>query len=292
MKYIYGDHWRKLQQASDSSDDVLSSGTVPTAVDSNPTSLMKFSAEFKYYDELAPYFVRDPLNKDSFVVPAPNLQLTSDPPPSQAQQQPPQPQSSSSTTTAQNNAATNTNNNTTTATTQKPTTSSASALPSRDLFDNYTELFTEMLIRLPYQMKKLCLGTSATTTTTTTGTSSAATGVVTGDVAQQHQNNLNQIANMFDFSAWTHYLCEYLLVPQCHYLKRLIKKLLQILCGSKVYIIKKLDQILIGKLLHLSKLDISISDSVYFKLIITKYIFLILPCNIDKNYSTEKNIDR
>lgn len=38
---------------------------------------------------------------------------------------------------------------------------------------------------------------------------------------------------MFEFSAWTHYLCEYLLLPQCYYLKRLIKKLLQILCGSK-----------------------------------------------------------
>jgi hypothetical protein len=38
---------------------------------------------------------------------------------------------------------------------------------------------------------------------------------------------------MFDFSSWTHYLCEYLFLPQCYYLKRLIKKLLQILCGSK-----------------------------------------------------------
>ncbi len=49
----------------------------------------------------------------------------------------------------------------------------------------------------------------------------------------QYQQNLSQITSMFEFSAWTHYLCEYLLLPQCYYLKRLIKKLLQILCGSK-----------------------------------------------------------
>lgn len=55
----------------------------------------------------------------------------------------------------------------------------------------------------------------------------------TSEQQHHHQLNLNQIAGMFDFSAWTHYLCEYLLLPHCSYLKRLIKKLLQILCGSK-----------------------------------------------------------
>jgi len=64
-------------------------------------------------------------------------------------------------------------------------------------------------------MKKLCLSS-------------------TGDQAPaKYQQSLSQITNMFEFSAWTHYLCEYLLLPQCYYLKRLIKKLLQILSGSK-----------------------------------------------------------
>ncbi len=34
---------------------------------------MKFSNESSYYEELSPYFVHDPLNKDSFVIPAPIL---------------------------------------------------------------------------------------------------------------------------------------------------------------------------------------------------------------------------
>lgn len=71
----------------------------------------------------------------------------------------------------------------------------------------------------------------------------------------QYQQNLCQITMMFDFSTWTHYLCEYLLLPQCYYLKRLIKKLLQILCGSKDKYRKFKDQhILITSLNQLGKL--------------------------------------
>ncbi|CAF0935971.1 unnamed protein product [Brachionus calyciflorus] len=44
---------------------------------------------------------------------------------------------------------------------------------------------------------------------------------------------LNQIGTQFSFSQWSYFLCEYLMYSQCNYLKRLIKKLLQILCGSK-----------------------------------------------------------
>lgn len=218
MKHIYCEHWKKLQLASDSSDEILTQGSpLVSVVDaSGVTSLMKFSSEFKYYDELAPYFVRDPLNKDSFVVPAPNLQLTSDPPAAPA---------------AATAAATGVAAPLTTSTAQ-----TTQATYTRDLFDNYTELLSEIIIRLPYQMKKLCLGSSSSTssTTTTTCSGNAPTTSNLDAQVQQYQANLNLIGTMFDFAAWTHYLCEYLLVPQCHYLKRLIKKLLQILCGSKV----------------------------------------------------------
>ena len=188
MKFIYFDHWKKMpvSESADSESQVskLSGDRF------NSSGLMKFSGEAAYYDELAPYFVRDPLNKDSFVIPAPNLVLNPD-----AFAALP-------------------------ATTQQPT----KHLPTINLFDNYTELLTEILIRLPYQMKKLCLGG---------GTSSGSTTNTLAATESQYQANLCQISAMFEFSSWTHYLCEYLLLSQCFYLKRLIKKLLQILCGSK-----------------------------------------------------------
>lgn len=213
MKHIYCDHWKKLKLASDSSDEVLTQGSPLSSSTDSSQSLMKFTCEFKYYEELAPYFVRDPLNKDSFVVPAPNLQLTSDPPPVAA-----------TTTTA----ATNPPTAATATTAAKPATPQPSVTAAnRNLFENYTELLSEIVIRLPYQMKKLCLGNSGSS-------SSTSANLISDPQLQQYQTNLNLIGTMFDFAAWTHYLCEYLLVPQCHYLKRLIKKLLQILCGSKV----------------------------------------------------------
>ena len=77
----------------------------------------------------------------------------------------------------------------------------------------------------------------------------------------QYQQNLCQITNMFDFSAWTHYLCEYLVLPQCYYLKRLVKKLLQILCGSKDKYRKFKDQHIliasVNSLVNLCNLDSS-----------------------------------
>lgn len=174
MKLIYFEYWRKMP-TPDTND--LNVNSVQSQ------GLMKFSNESKYYEELAPYFVKDPLNKDSFLIPAPNLLTVSE--------------------TQSSKQALNL---------QQPT----------NLFDNYTELLTEILIRLPYQMKKLCL---STTTPSVQSVAETATN--------QYQQNLYQITTMFEFSAWTHYLCEYLLLPQCYYLKRLIKKLLQILCGSK-----------------------------------------------------------
>ncbi len=156
-KLLYFDFWQKRPVHDDT-----------TSRPSSSDGLIKPTTEAHYYDDLAPYFVKDPLNKDSFLVPAPCLLAE----PAKARQ---------------------------------PT----------GLLDNYAELLTEVLIRLPYQMKKLCLSS-------------------TGDQAPaKYRQSLSQITNMFEFSAWTHYLCEYLLLPQCYYLKRLIKKLLQILSGSK-----------------------------------------------------------
>ncbi|CAF1139596.1 unnamed protein product [Brachionus calyciflorus] len=108
------------------------------------TGLIKESNKSVYCDELSPYFVKtDPLNKDSFIIPPPNLVLLSE--------------------------------------FSNPETNNLIKL-----FDNYFELFTEILIRLPYQMKKLCLGSN------------------TNDI-------LNQIGTQFNFSQWIYYLCEYLI---------------------------------------------------------------------------------
>ncbi len=232
MKLIYFDYWKKMpvQAVNDSLlIESIANSTNATGANAgegqqaaqqhiyaaslfsasgstdrfNSCGLMKFQNESSYYEELAPYFVRDPLNKDSFVIPVPiliNLNNNSETSAVSAQQQ-------QSKTTPVNNVSATANST------------------SLNLFDNYAELLTEILIRLPYQMKKLCLGSSSSTANPNNTNLDQAT--------LQYQMNLGQIAQMFEFSAWTHYLCEYLLLPQCAYLKRLIKKLLQILCGSK-----------------------------------------------------------
>jgi hypothetical protein len=222
MRHILFDYWRKQVAHStniDSFDESVtnSSGKTLTAPTPAPTvvnssSLMKFSDEARYYEELAPFFVNDPLNKDSFVIPPPNLANASETPPS-------------STSASGANAVA-------TSSASKITASASSQASNKiDLFDNYVELLTEILIRLPYQMKKLCLGSSGSTVAATVATQ----GAEAVSSLSQYQQLLAQIATTaFDFAPWTHYLCEYLLLgPPCYYLKRLIKKLLQMLCGSK-----------------------------------------------------------
>jgi hypothetical protein len=217
MKFIYFDYWLKQPAQTDSTDDVSLSST-----NTDNNGLMKLSAESRYHDELAPYFVRDPLNKDSFVIPPPNLSASTEP------------------------AAT-----TLTATTATTAQTKPAVANTNDLFDNYTELLTEILIRLPYQMKKLCLGSSSSGSTASASNPSDLMSLSSA----QHHLNLSQITNMFEFSSWTHYLCEYLVLPQCYYLKRLIKKLLQILCGSKDKYRKFKDQhILTACIKHLTSL--------------------------------------
>ena len=175
-------------------------------------NLMNFLDESSYYDELAPYFVKDALNKDSFVIPPPNL--------------------TSQTSTNINNPTATTivdSNNSNQA--QNITESVSLKISKLNLFDNYVELLTEILLRIPYQMKKLC-----------TNNNIASNNLQSASQLQQAENSglsqyqlvLNQISNvLFDFSNWIFYLCEYYQFPQCYYLKRLIKKMLQIICNSR-----------------------------------------------------------
>jgi hypothetical protein len=221
MKHIYFDHWKKIAKAaSDSIGDAFDSQTQAAVNNANLSGLMKLSYESRYYEELAPYFVKDPLNKDSFVIPPLNLLIGES--------------SSSTASTATGTSGTNQQ----TAKQASSASNNSNQTHTIDLFDNYTELLTEILIRLPYQMKKLCLGSSSSASSTIVQPSTIGGATSTAnDLASlnsiQHHMNLTQITNMFEFSSWTHYLCEYLVLPQCYYLKRLIKKLLQILCGSK-----------------------------------------------------------
>jgi hypothetical protein len=220
MKYVYFDHWKKMNGSPsnpiDSIDDNL---LLNYNNNKNNKDLMKYSNENKYHDELGPYFVRDPLNKDSFVIPPPVLGYNN------------------SETSSSNNTTSNNNN---------PQVKLANTTLNLDLFDNYTELLTEILIRLPYQMKKLCLSSSSSSSSSNCNTTTPQANAPLSSSSQSgagtnpqdslnllHQQNLALLTNTFDFSSWTHYLCEYLVLPQCYYLKRLIKKLLQILCGSK-----------------------------------------------------------
>ena len=214
MKHIYFDHWKKVAKANfDTISDAFDTQTQAAANNANLSGLMKLSNESRYYDELAPYFVKDPLNKDSFVIPPLNLL---------------------------NGELSSTSNGLTTAgasvTTQqagKPTASTGNntnQINTIDLFDNYTELLTEILIRLPYQMKKLCLGSSSSSSSSSsTIPQPSTTGGAANDLvslsSMQHSLNLTQITSMLEFSSWTHYLCEYLVLPQCYYLKRLIKNI-------------------------------------------------------------------
>ena len=74
MKFIYFDYWKRV--STNSALDAEDSAASQAASSSNNLGgLMKLSYESRYYDELAPYFVRDPLNKDSFVIPPLNLAL-------------------------------------------------------------------------------------------------------------------------------------------------------------------------------------------------------------------------
>ena len=172
MKHIYVEHMRPKLASSSSGDSSSlassgggggiggggSSAETPVGILGRPPAhalaggVISYTHELRFHDELAPYFVRfeeqqqaqsqqqqqqaannannayNANNKDSFVVPPPNL-LT-----------PPTPLTTTTTTT------------TTGATATAKTTASSTATSTIELFDNYTELFVELLIRLPYQI--------------------------------------------------------------------------------------------------------------------------------------------
>ncbi|XP_033643062.1 E3 ubiquitin-protein ligase UBR4-like [Asterias rubens] len=71
-----------------------------------------------------------------------------------------------------------------------------------DVFEAYPQLLTEMVLRLPYQMKKICDATPSV-------------GVP-----------------IFD-QAWFYYLCEYMMTQQTPFVRRQVRKLLLFICGSK-----------------------------------------------------------
>ncbi len=71
-----------------------------------------------------------------------------------------------------------------------------------DVFEAYPQLLTEMVLRLPYQMKKICDATPSV-------------GVP-----------------VFD-QAWFYYLCEYMMTQQTPFVRRQVRKLLLFICGSK-----------------------------------------------------------
>lgn len=229
LRYVLNEHWRKVMPppTGDNFIEPVDQSNLPalSPAQQKSTNLIKFSDEARFYEDLAPFFVPDPLNKDSFVIPPPNLVAVS------------------SSVVSSNGAGVKSENS------QAAQASSGNTKPTSgqnsvkiELFDNYVELLTEILIRLPYQMKKLCLGTSSSGSSQASAVASQSTATCDSPSAsststhhQQYQLALNQIATTaFDFTPWTHYLCEYLMLgPQCYFLKRLIKKLLQILCGSK-----------------------------------------------------------
>ncbi|KAG1664196.1 E3 ubiquitin-protein ligase UBR4 [Nymphon striatum] len=75
---------------------------------------------------------------------------------------------------------------------------------ANDVFEAYPQLLTEMVFRLPYQMKKIINPSSGS----------------------------NSRDSLFDDS-WYHYLCEYMMTQQTPFVRRQVRKLLLFICGSK-----------------------------------------------------------
>ncbi|KAL7976237.1 hypothetical protein Chor_008334 [Crotalus horridus] len=71
-----------------------------------------------------------------------------------------------------------------------------------DVFEAYTQLLTEMVLRLPYQIKKIA------------------------------DTNSRIPPPIFDHS-WFYFLSEYLMIQQTPYVRRQVRKLLLFICGSK-----------------------------------------------------------
>ncbi|KAI0242917.1 E3 ubiquitin-protein ligase UBR4 [Lamellibrachia satsuma] len=71
---------------------------------------------------------------------------------------------------------------------------------ANDVFEDYPQLLTEMMLRLPYQVKKIAEGTS--------------------------------IPPVFDQS-WFHILAQYMMTQQAPFVRRQVRKLLLYICGSK-----------------------------------------------------------
>ncbi|ELU10961.1 hypothetical protein CAPTEDRAFT_154354 [Capitella teleta] len=73
---------------------------------------------------------------------------------------------------------------------------------ANDIFEAYPQLLTEMVLRLPYQMKKIA------------------------------ESGSSVAAPFFD-SSWLHLLAEYMMTQQAPFVRRQVRKLLLYVCGSK-----------------------------------------------------------
>lgn len=82
-----------------------------------------------------------------------------------------------------------------------------------DVFELYPQLLTEMVLRLPYQIKKI---------SNTLAAQAASQG------RQQHMP-----PSVTFSSAWLEHLCEYMMSPLTPYVKKQVRKLLSYICSSK-----------------------------------------------------------
>lgn len=72
-----------------------------------------------------------------------------------------------------------------------------------DVFESYPQLLTEMILRMPYQIKKI-------------------------------SNALpSGLTNMTFAPCWTDYLCQYMMINLTPYIRKQVRKLLSYICGSK-----------------------------------------------------------
>ena len=89
-----------------------------------------------------------------------------------------------------------------------------------DVFELYPQLLSEMVLRLPYQIKKM----SASFMSSTSERSSR----------RSASSSSSGLPSATSFSPlWLDILCEYMMIPLTPYVKKQVRKLLSYICGSK-----------------------------------------------------------
>ncbi|KAI1305186.1 E3 ubiquitin-protein ligase UBR4 [Halotydeus destructor] len=87
---------------------------------------------------------------------------------------------------------------------------------AEDVFELYPQLLTEMVLRLPYQMKKM---------------SNALESMSLNPADLKYGGK--QVASLKFSGVWLDYLCEYMMTPLTPYVKKQVRKLLSYICNSK-----------------------------------------------------------